>query len=161
MRYSADGSDAALGADTGNGHETVETASPFIQVHTLEEAAEIAGFCLTVPDAPSAHPDSVIQAVEGTMIEVIFVNAEYETEEGLDEAYRIRKAAAGGDASGDYNEYPEVSVEEAGGREITLKGNNGRCSLATWTDGTYYYAIGAQNHPMAPDDILRLAADTR
>lgn len=47
----------------------------------------------------------------------------------------------GTNISGDYNEYNSVSNETIGGISITMKGNDGTVSLATWTEGTYAYAV--------------------
>ena len=54
----------------------------------------------------------------------------------------IRKAKGGDDISGDYNVYEAVETRTADGRTVTLKGNDGKVMLATWTDGDYTYCLG-------------------
>lgn len=82
--------------------------SPFTEVSTLSEASTITGFGLTVPEAMADYPDMIIQVMNQEMIEVICVNKENETDVGLDEGYRIRKAEGTDDISGDYNEYVDT-----------------------------------------------------
>lgn len=144
--------DTANAAYDGN----TSSSNPFVQAGSLEEAAQIAGFDLAVPDAPLEYPDRIIQAVEHTMIEVIFVNAKNETAQGLDEAYRIRKASASGDISGDYCEYPDVWTEIIGDKAVTMKGSSGKCSTAIWEFGGYSYAVDAQKHPLAKEAMMHL-----
>ena len=48
------------------------------------------------------------------------------------EEVSVRKAEGNGDISGDYNEYAESDVLEAGGVTVTAKGNGEGISLALW-----------------------------
>ena len=55
----------------------------------------------------------------------------------------IRKASGAGenaDISGDYNVYNETSTVTVGEYTVTLKGNDQKVNLATWTSGDYAYS---------------------
>ncbi|MDO4549504.1 MAG: hypothetical protein Q4D04_15550, partial [Clostridia bacterium] len=103
--------------------QNVEISDPFSQVETLEDAAEKTGFPLIVGDAPAEHPDMVIRVLADSMIEVLFVNAENETEEALDEAYRVRKGIGGEDISGDCTLCDNVEEITVNGCTVAPKGN--------------------------------------
>jgi len=115
-----------------------ELANPFIDCESLEEACEISGIELNIPDDFSFGFDRIYRAMDGRMIEVIFM-------EGDTEVYRIRKGLVsdlGEDISGDYNiysvgtniEYPDYSVEIHGDDEDTAMN-------AVWNDGRYAYSV--------------------
>lgn len=56
----------------------------------------------------------------------------------------IRKASGAGenaDISGDYNVYNETSTVTVGEYTVTLKGNDQKVNLATWTSGDYACSI--------------------
>lgn len=53
--------------------------------------------------------------------------------------FRISKGNA--DISGDYNTYEDVKVCTINNHHITLKGNNGLYSLATWHDDKFAYSL--------------------
>lgn len=60
------------------------------------------------------------------------------------EQMMIRKASGAGentDISGDYNVYNETSTVTVGEYTVTLKGNDQKVNLATWTSGDYAYSI--------------------
>jgi len=112
--------------------------NPFIDCESLEEACEISGIELNIPDDFSFGFDRIYRAMDGRMIEVIFM-------EGDTEVYRIRKGLVselGEDISGDYNiysvgtniEYPDYSVEIHGDDEDTAMN-------AVWNDGRYAYSV--------------------
>ena len=104
---------------------------------TLEEAGELAGFDISVPDEiDGGYTQGTIQAVENEMIQVI-----YTTEAG--EEITLRKGTGTEDISGDYNEYAEENTLDVDGTSVTARGNGGLVYAATWTDGTYTYAITA------------------
>jgi hypothetical protein len=133
--------------------------NPFTDVETLEEAETLAGFPLTVPDAPADHPDRVIRVLGGSMIEVLFVNSANENKESIDAGYRIRKAPGSDDISGDYNDYAVERTETVNGASVTLKGaEEGRWSLALWTADGYAYAVDAQETPLSTADMLAVVA---
>lgn len=132
----------ACGGKSAAKEENTQIPNPFIGCQTLEDAAETAGFDLAVPDTIGEYTSRTIQAVEGSMIQVFYKNAD-------GSRIYIRKGVGPDDISGDYNDYSETSVEEIGSLQVTMKGENGRISVAVWTSGGYVFAIGAQNAPMA------------
>ena len=110
-----------------------QIANPCVQYDTLQEAEEICGFELTLPETVSSADYRVIS---GQLLEVIVRNGA----DGL-ETYRIRKAEGEGDISGDYNAYAETDEMTADDRTITVKGNSGSVHLAVWEDSGYAYSI--------------------
>ena len=121
--------------DTGDG--STEIANPYVDCETLEEAGELAGFDISVPDEiDGGYTQGTIQAVENEMIQVI-----YTTEAG--EEITLRKGTGTEDISGDYNEYAEENTLDVDGTSVTARGSDGLVYAATWTDGTYTYAITA------------------
>lgn len=119
--------------DDGN----VQITSPFVDCETLEEAGELAGFDISVPDEiDGGYTQGTIQAIENEMIQVI-----YTTEAG--EEITLRKGTGTEDISGDYNEYAEENTLDVDGTSVTARGSDGLVYAATWTDGTYTYAITA------------------
>lgn len=117
-----------------NSMGSTEIPNPFILCDTMDEAAQIAGFSMTLPSGvPDGIDNSVIRAVKSNMIEVIY--------QGDQEQISVRKAVGTEDISGDFTTYSDVNVEDVNGRSVTLKGSNGKIMVATWTDGGYTYAV--------------------
>ena len=110
-----------------------QIANPCVQYDTLQEAEEICGFELTLPETVSSADCRVIS---GQLLEVIVRNGA----DGL-ETYRIRKAEGEGDISGDYNAYAETDEMTADDKTITVKGNSGSVHLAVWEDSGYAYSV--------------------
>ena len=110
-------------------YESAQIANPFTDTKTLEEAQEIAGFDMQVPDAAAPYTVVNYRAVEGEMLEIIFRDRKGE------EGYRIRKAAGEDDISGDYNEYAkEKTIRLSDGTKVTLRGDkDDEWSVAMWT----------------------------
>ena len=52
-----------------------------------------------------------------------------------------RMAPGEGDISGDYNTYDVTEEQTIDGHTVLCKGNDGLIYTATWTDGTYSYAV--------------------
>ena len=52
-----------------------------------------------------------------------------------------RKGLGGDDISGDYNTYDVTEEQTIDGHTVLCKGNDGLIYTATWTDGTYSYAV--------------------
>lgn len=127
--------DTDTSTDTADG--STEIANPYVDCETLEEAGELAGFDISVPDEiDGGYTQGTIQAVENEMIQVT-----YTTEAG--EEITLRKGTGTEDISGDYNEYAEENTLDVDGTSVTARGSDGLVYAATWTDGTYTYAITA------------------
>ncbi|MGI6030062.1 MAG: S-layer homology domain-containing protein [Eubacteriales bacterium] len=114
--------------------ETVEIPNPFISCQTMDDAAQIAGFSMTLPSSvPNWVNTSKIRAVQSNMIEVIY--------QGNQNQLTIRKAVGTEDISGDFTTYSDVHTEDVNNHCVTVKGNDGKIMVATWTDGNYTYSI--------------------
>ena len=136
--------------------ESTQIPNPFVEVKNLDEASKIAGFTLEVPETYEDYKQQVIQAIENDMIEVIYI----EEESGY-EGLRIRKAKGTDDISGDYNEYRNVETVKVGDYDVTEKGDEGNIFIATWTDGTYSYAIDTDRAELNAEDITNLIANIK
>lgn len=114
----------------------VDVPNPFIDCETLEKAEQLAGFEISLPEKmPEGFTLNAIRVIEKDMIEIDYIN-------GDDKIY-IRKAKGNEDISGDYNEYKENNTIEIGKLNVTTRGNDGMIHVATWYDGDFAYAIGA------------------
>ncbi len=113
-----------------DGEENTQIVNPVeeygMDARSLEAAQEAVGFEIAFPEKFTAENFLVI---DGTILEIDF-----------DGGY-IRKAKGGDDISGDFNEYEEVEAKDLDGREVTVKGNDGKIILAAWADGDYSYCI--------------------
>lgn len=123
--------EAVPGSNSG-----VQIPNPFMDCSTMRDAGEIAGFDMVVPEGIAGYDTRSIQAVEDSMIQVIY----YAGEQGGDEI-RIRKSAGSDDISGDYNTYAEEDTTAVGEREVTVKGNDGKVYLATWVENGQAFSV--------------------
>ena len=136
--------------------QNIGMPNPFVEVKTLDEASKIAGFTLEVPESYEEYKERVIQAIENDMIEVIYLD-----EESGFEGLRIRKAKGTDDISGDYNEYKNIETVKVGDYEVTEKSDGGNIFVATWTDGTYSYAIDIDRAELSKEDIENLISNIK
>lgn len=123
---------------------SVQIPNPLAEYETLADAAQAAGFELTVPEAVNGSDHRVFQAVENDLLEVIY-------RKGEDETARIRKAVGAEDISGDYNTYAQVDTATVNGAAVTLKGDSGKISLATWAAEGYTYSISVKGGILSAD----------
>lgn len=131
---------AQYGVDTSASYfSDMQIANPFVDCDSLDAAAEIAGFELTLPEALDGYPNRTVQAIENNLIQVFCADgdmAQSDTEYIL-----LRKGVGSEDISGDYNEYTSVTEQDVDGKTVTLKGDGSIIYLATWTDGDYSYSV--------------------
>lgn len=124
----------------------VEIPDPFAEWDSMEEAETAAGFSLTVPETMNNYSKRIIRTMTGednvAMIEVVYCNDNENEETDEKSEIRIRKAPGNGDISGDYTEYSEISTVTIENIQVSMKGENGKIQLATWTNGDYTYSIG-------------------
>jgi len=114
--------------------DTVQIPNPFIDCTTIEDAQKLAGFHMTIPDAmPEGYSKTAICAVKNKMIEIIYLNGESEI--------CIRKAIGSEDISGDCTAYKETVETEIGNVKVTMKGDNGKVNVSTWSEGVYVFSI--------------------
>lgn len=113
--------------------EIVQIPNPFADRATLAEAAEAAGFSMSAPDRLEGYSQRVIQTMNDEMIQVTYQNG--------DSSVTVRKAAGGGDISGDYNRYAWSESVAVDGSAVTMRGENGLVMVAIWENGGYTYAV--------------------
>lgn len=133
---------ATDGQEAAQDPELIGMADPFTQVNSMSEAAQRAGFSLTLP---AGQTNSTIRVMDKSMIEVIANDAQGK------ETYRVRKAVGSDDISGDYTNYTDLSLTRltpADGTIVTLRGEKGLWSVISWTKDGYSYAIDAQDQPL-------------
>ncbi|MBQ8943590.1 MAG: hypothetical protein IJ050_03720 [Clostridia bacterium] len=118
-------------------------ANPWQDCSAIEDAVEIAGFNIAVPDRIEGYPETVIQAMDKKMIQVFYCNASFDYDNA--KTVLIRKGTGSEDISGDYNEYPETKTQTMHGVEVTLKGSNGLVNNAVWYQGGFAYSISADD----------------
>ena len=117
--------------------------NPWIDCGTLEEAAQIAGFDMTVPDRIDGYPNTTIQAMDKSVIQVFYSDKAL-GEEGC-KTVLIRKGLGEEDISGDYNEYKENTTAQMRDAEVSLRGDGGLVYTATWIRDGYSYSISADD----------------
>lgn len=80
---------------------------------------------------------------------------------GTDDGGNDADTNASDDISGDYSEYANTKEIIVDGISVTLRGNDGTWSVATWTDGGCAYAVGAQEHPLSEEKMTELIAEIK
>lgn len=110
--------------------EQAQLPNPMVAWDTLEEAEEAVGFAL---------PDW--KGLEGREIQEVFVIGGELLEVRYEDSLTCRMARGTQDVSGDYQVYAEETTRTVDGRDVTLKGEDGRVSLAVWNDGTYTWSL--------------------
>ena len=114
---------------------STQIANPFVVCKNLDEAAKVAGFSMTVPEAVKGYTLDEISAMQKNMIQVIYQNG--------DATLYLRKGPGSEDISGDYIQYPEEKAVQVGERAVTLKGKDGKVMVAIWNGDGYAYAVDA------------------
>ena len=128
--------------------------NPFVECDTLEAAAEKAGFTMDVPEAVGAYTTRVIRAMSGSMIEVQY------RQENAPDYYDVRKALGDAPRHGDYNVYAEEHTVTVGEMNVTMKGNEGKVSLAYWfADGCALSVSAAE--PINVDDMTEIVRNVK
>ena len=139
------------------------TWSPFTDCESLAEAEDVAGFKLTIPESIEGFtPSSYAVMKEYQLIQVDFNDDD-------NHYICIRKAIDDKDISGDYNVYNEKNDVTADGIKVTLRGNDGKVCLATWTNGEYAYSImysslsdaGRSDAGLSQDAMMKLVSEVR
>ena len=132
--------------DSQEASENAQIANPWIEVKTMEEAKNMAGFDLKLPEIPAEYGKKMIQVLDSDdalTIEVIFWNNE-------DKEIRIRNI------SGDYTAYVQEQKVQAENRELTLKGEEDKVFLATWTEDGYTYSMYVEDG-ISADEMTGMA----
>ena len=122
--------------DGGN----AQIPNPWVDCDTMADAAALAGFDFTAPDALfDGTASKSIQAIENDIIQVIYSDA------NDNEIGRVRKGAGSDDVSGDYNDYAENETVDVGGVSVKLRGADGKVFVMTWTAGDFAYSVTTTN----------------
>ena len=140
---------AQVPASSGSAQGSVQIPNPIVEEESLDKAAEKLGFSITLPEGFEA---SAVRTINGELLDVTAAKEELNLS--------VRKAKGSEDVSGDYNQYAEekqvllsegdsIVLEEADSastvteneKMVTLKGAEGKMSLAVWTDGEFAYAV--------------------
>ena len=108
--------------------------NPFSELESLKDAVKEVGFDLEIPDSFNGSAKYIYRVMNREMIEVICVD------ENGNEVARIRKAKGSDDISGDFNDYPDVTMDNSL-RNITFKGKDGKYVLAVWQEKDHSYAV--------------------
>ena len=135
------------------GDESMKLPNPFIEVGSLEEAEELAGFSLKTAEKVGNYGRQSISVMEGEMIQVLYQNDA--GEEGL----RVRKGLGEEELSGDYNTYTLDEEVEQDGVKIRLRGDGQRIFAASWTKGGYSYAIDLSDAELDRENVLQLISE--
>lgn len=122
----------------------VQIPNPFQNCETLKDATDLAGFDMTVPESIQGYEERSIQAEEKGMIQVSYASEEKQV--------LIRKAAGSENISGDYNIYDDVETVVSGDILVTVKGNDGKAFLATWTSGENTFSVAVSDG--ASQDVI-------
>lgn len=140
---------AQVPASSNSAEGSVQIPNPIVEEEDLDKAAEKLGFSLTLPEGFEV---SAVRTINGELLDVTAAKEEL--------SISVRKAKGSEDVSGDYNQYAEekqvllsegdsIVLEEADSasnvveneKMVTLKGAEGKMSLAVWTDGEFAYAV--------------------
>lgn len=134
---SASSAESSADDDAGDG-VSLAFANPWQECPDLQEAATLAGFELSVGQAPqgSVEANTYIQVIPGDIVEV-----DYHDALGERVAY-VRKAKGSEDASGDYNAYDLTQTLDVEGVQVEARGSDAGWSCVVWTADGYSYAIG-------------------
>ena len=134
----------------------MQTGNPWQEVSSIEEAEALTGFGLVLPAPKAPYTAEVIRVLNREVISVTYMR-----EEGGEIGYELRKEKGETDPSGDFNEYAETTEKRVDGINVTLRGENGRWCLATWTRDGYSYSAEAQANPMTEEEMLKLVKTVR
>lgn len=138
--------------------DTTQIPNPWEEYSSLADAAKAAGFEMSIPERPRMFTQTTYQVMKDenqTMLEVL-----YSAEDSGDQMV-LRKAVgveADADISGDYNVYDETSTVTVGEYTVTLKGNDQKVCLATWTSGDYAYSLDCTSS-MTTEEMTALIGD--
>ena len=142
--------DGAAQAAEDSEDENTQIPNPFVDCETKADAEKLAGFEMTVPEQIEGYEQKLFQAIDGELIQVFYASQEKEEDEIL-----IRKGVGSDDISGNYEEFAEVRTAAAGDLEVTLKGNDGKVTVAVWTTGSYTFSIQV-DAGASQDEMLNL-----
>ncbi len=114
-----------------------EIPNPYVSYNTVEDARKAMGVDFAVPSLlPKNYKQDVISIINDTeikMAQIVYQNGDNKL------YYRVSQNS--GDISGDYNEYETTKTVAIGELKITLKGNKGLVSIASWEANGFNYCL--------------------
>ena len=124
------------------------SAEEFPSAAALSEAV---GFPVPeIRELPFEETERSYISISGNIAEIDYLRGE--------ESLTFRMAPGTEDQSGNYNEYAESREATAGGIPVTLKGEDGKCFLAVWTDGDYAYSLD-DSQGLDEEAVLRMIGE--
>ena len=121
--------------NTDSGETSSQIASPMHEFESLEALEKQVGFQVNLPNGLK-DLNAQYLSINADLAHIVYNDASKEI--------YFRQGRGNEDISGDYNEYKDVKTITVNGIDVTLHGNDGVYSLATWLDGTYSYCLGVQ-----------------
>lgn len=143
-------------AGTEQSGAVMQTGNPWQEVSSIEEAEALTGFGLVLSAPKAPYTAEVIRVLNREVISVAYMR-----EEDGEIGYELRKEKGETDPSGDFTEYAETTEKRVDGINVTLRGENGRWFLATWTRDGYSYSVEAQANPMTEEELSELVKTVR
>ena len=134
----------------------MQTGNPWQEVSSVAEAEALTGFGLVLPEPEAPYTEVLIRVLNREVISVAYMR-----EDSGEIGYELRKEKGETDPSGDFNEYAETTEKRVDGINVTLRGENGRWFLATWTRDGYSYSAEAQANPMTEEELSELVKTVR
>lgn len=117
-----------VGAMAGNG---------MVEVDSLAELSRSIGFSVSeVKNIPFEATNTVYVNGWNDFAQIVY--------QGENQEVLFRKARGTDDISGDYNTYSDVKEVSVNTVTVTLKGENGNCSLATWQQDGFAYSLSCE-----------------
>lgn len=131
----------------GGGQAGAMVGNGMVEVDSLEELSKSIGFSVPeVKKIPFEVSNTVYTNGWNDFAQVAY-QGESQTEEVL-----FRKARGTDDISGDYNAYADVKEVTVNDTAVTLKGENGTCSLAIWQQDGFTYSLSCE--PGESEDVF-------
>lgn len=143
-------------AGTEQSGAVMQTGNPWQEVASVAEAEALTGFGLVLPEPKAPYTTEVIRVLNREVISVAYMR-----EEDGEIGYELRKEKGELDPSGDFTEYAETKEKRVDGINVTLRGENGLWSLATWTRDGYSYSVEARANPMTEEELSELVKSVR
>ena len=113
----------------------VQMGNPWTDHAALKDAESAVGFPLEIPETIGAYTAEVFRVLNGELLEVRYINGDSEV--------TVRKQAGEGqDISGDYTQYPTVSLTDADGYSVEAR-TDGTVTSAIISTGGYSYSVYA------------------
>ncbi|WP_108722240.1 DUF4367 domain-containing protein [Gorillibacterium timonense] len=119
--------------------KNIQIPDPFVTYDTVEAARKAMGVTFAVPsELPDSYKQAEISVMSGTeMAQIIYRDGENTVH------YRVSQGT--GNISGDYNVYENTNTVTIGESKVTLKGDKGLVSVASWEAGGFTYCVMADN----------------